>query len=177
MGPRTGGCGGPERAFALPGAGAAGGLGVAFLALGAQQHPGVEVVAEAVGLDAAVAGADLVLTGEGSIDEQTLAGKVPAGVAAIAARHGVPVIAFGGRVDPGEVALLTSDLGLADVVEITPPGAPLAEALRAGAANPLRARSGRGAWPATEGRRSIRISMHREAVCHDSMTIRNVTSP
>ncbi len=123
----------------LPGAGAAGGLGVAFLALGAQRRPGVEVVAEAVGLDAAVAGADLVLTGEGSIDEQTLAGKVPAGVAAIAARHGVPVIAFGGRVDPGEVALLTSDLGLADVVEITPPGAPLAEALRAGAANLERA--------------------------------------
>lgn len=119
----------------LPGAGAAGGLGAAFLALGARRRAGVEVVAEAVGLEAAVAGADLVLTGEGSIDEQTLAGKVPAGVAAIAARHGVPVLAFGGRVDPGAVALLRRELGLIDVVQITPAGTPLADALSAGPAN------------------------------------------
>ncbi|MFT3861467.1 glycerate kinase [Micropruina sp.] len=88
------------------GAGAAGGLGAAFLALGATLRPGVEVVAEAAGLDQAVRGADLVLTGEGSLDRQTLAGKTPAGVAAVAARHGVPVIAFAGNLGEGAEELV-----------------------------------------------------------------------
>jgi len=80
-----------------PGSGAAGGLGFAAKAfLGAQFKPGVEVVAELVGLAQAVEGADLVITGEGRFDAQTLRGKTPFGVAQIAREKGVPVIAIAG---------------------------------------------------------------------------------
>ena len=81
-----------------PGAGAAGGVGFALLAvLGAQRRSGVDVVLDLVGLDAALGGADLVVTGEGSLDDQTLAGKAVAGVARRAAAHGIPVVAVCGR--------------------------------------------------------------------------------
>ncbi|CAM3513475.1 glycerate kinase [Dermacoccus barathri] len=91
----------------LPGAGAAGGLGAAFLALtGATLRPGLEVVAEAVGLEEAVRDADLVLTGEGRIDGQTRFGKTPWGVAEIARRNGVPVVMLGGEVRPEGRALI-----------------------------------------------------------------------
>ena len=80
-----------------PGSGAAGGLGFAAKAfLGAQFKSGVDVVAEMVGLAEAVAGADLVITGEGRFDAQTLRGKTPMGVARIAKAHGVPVIVIAG---------------------------------------------------------------------------------
>jgi len=82
-----------------PGAGAAGGLGFGLLAfLGATLRPGVELVAELRGLGAALHGAALCVTGEGSIDAQTARGKTVAGVARIARTSGVPVVAFGGRV-------------------------------------------------------------------------------
>ncbi len=85
-----------------PGSGAAGGLGFAAKAfLGAQFRPGVEVVAELVGLDAAVRGADLVITGEGRFDAQTLRGKTPFGVARIAKQHNVPVIVIAGTLGDG----------------------------------------------------------------------------
>ncbi|KRP47820.1 glycerate kinase [Pseudomonas libanensis] len=85
-----------------PGSGAAGGLGFAAKAfLGAQFRPGVEVVAELVGLDGAVRGADLVITGEGRFDAQTLRGKTPFGVARIAQQHGVPVIVIAGTLGEG----------------------------------------------------------------------------
>lgn len=85
-----------------PGSGAAGGLGFAAKAfLGAQFRAGVEVVAELVGLDAAVCGADLVITGEGRFDAQTLRGKTPFGVARIARRHKVPVIVLAGTLGDG----------------------------------------------------------------------------
>ncbi len=81
----------------LPGAGAAGGLGAAFKAfLGADLKLGSEIVTTAVGLDAAVADADLVITGEGRIDGQTVHGKTPIGVARVAKRHGKPVIGIAG---------------------------------------------------------------------------------
>ncbi len=81
-----------------PGAGAAGGVGFAGLALlGARLRPGAEVVQELTGLEAAMAGADLVVTGEGSLDEQTLHGKAPAAVAAAAQRAGIAVVAVAGR--------------------------------------------------------------------------------
>jgi glycerate kinase len=85
-----------------PGSGAAGGLGFAAKAfLGAQFRAGVDVVAELVGLDDAVRGADLVITGEGRFDAQTLRGKTPFGVARIARQHGVPVIVIAGTLGDG----------------------------------------------------------------------------
>lgn len=89
-----------------PGSGAAGGLGFAAKAfLGAQFKAGVEVVAELVGLDDAVKGADLVITGEGRFDAQTLRGKTPLGVARIARQHDVPVIVIAGTLGEGYQAL------------------------------------------------------------------------
>ena len=81
-----------------PGAGAAGGTGFAALAmLGAQRESGIDVVLELTDLASRLAGADLVITGEGSLDEQSLFGKTPVGVAQLAAAHGVPVYAVCGR--------------------------------------------------------------------------------
>lgn len=92
----------PQDLRELPGAGAAGGLGWGLASVaGARLERGVTLVAEVRGLAAALPGADLCLTGEGRIDEQTLRGKVVDGVAALAAEAGVPVIAFGGSVDVG----------------------------------------------------------------------------
>jgi glycerate 2-kinase len=81
-----------------PGAGAAGGLGFGLLSFcGATIRPGFEVVAEAVGLESKMKDADLVITGEGSLDRQTLEGKTPAGVAQVARKLGKPVFAIVGR--------------------------------------------------------------------------------
>ena len=81
-----------------PGAGAAGGLGFGLLSFcGATIRPGFEVVAEAVGLESKMKDADLVITGEGSLDRQTLEGKTPAGVARLARKLGKPVFAIVGR--------------------------------------------------------------------------------
>lgn len=81
-----------------PGAGAAGGTGFGLLAWGARLVPGSAAVAELVGLDAAVADASVVITGEGSYDGQSAAGKVPAHVGAVAASAGVPVALVAGRI-------------------------------------------------------------------------------
>jgi glycerate kinase len=81
-----------------PGAGAAGGVGFAALAvLGATLRPGIDLVLDLVDFRAALPGAGLVVTGEGSLDEQTLHGKAPVGVAAAARAAGVPVVAVAGR--------------------------------------------------------------------------------
>jgi glycerate kinase len=81
-----------------PGAGAAGGTGFGLLAWGAALVPGSAAVAQLVGLDAAVAAASVVVTGEGSYDGQSAAGKVPAHVGAVAAAAGVPVALVAGRI-------------------------------------------------------------------------------
>ncbi|MEO7447600.1 MAG: glycerate kinase [Humibacillus sp.] len=82
----------------VPGAGAAGGVGFGLMALaGADARPGAELVFDLVGLVEAVNGADLVITGEGSLDEQTLRGKAPAAVAKAARDAGVPVVGVAGR--------------------------------------------------------------------------------
>lgn len=82
----------------VPGAGAAGGAGYAAIALlDAAVRPGIELVLELVEFDSAVVGADLVVTGEGSLDEQSLSGKAPVGVASAANRAGVRVVAVAGR--------------------------------------------------------------------------------
>lgn len=84
----------------VPGAGAAGGLGAALLALGAELRSGVEAVLDLVGFDERVRDVDLVITGEGNMDEQSAAGKAPVGVARRAKRYGKPVAAVvGGRAD------------------------------------------------------------------------------
>ena len=84
----------------VPGAGAAGGLGAALLALGAELRSGVETVLDLVGFDERVRDVDLVITGEGNMDEQSAAGKAPVGVARRAKRYGKPVAAVvGGRAD------------------------------------------------------------------------------
>jgi glycerate kinase len=81
-----------------PGAGAAGGTGFAALALlDAELRPGIRLVLDLVGFDGLLAGASLVVTGEGSLDEQSLAGKAPVGVARAAGRAEVPVVAVAGR--------------------------------------------------------------------------------
>lgn len=84
----------------VPGAGAAGGLGAALLALGAELHSGVETVLDLIGFDERVRDVDLVITGEGNMDEQSAAGKAPVGVARRAKLYGKPVVAVvGGRAD------------------------------------------------------------------------------
>lgn len=90
---------GPEAAehAAAPGAGAAGGIGYGALLLGARFRPGIEVMLDVLGFASALERADLVITGEGSLDEQTLHGKAPAGVAAAARARGVEVVAVCGR--------------------------------------------------------------------------------
>ncbi|HBY7768184.1 TPA: glycerate kinase [Klebsiella aerogenes] len=88
----------------LEGGGAAGGMGAALYAFcGANLRPGIEIVTDALGLAELVADADLVITGEGRIDSQTIHGKVPVGVAKVAKRFNVPVIGIAGS--------LTADVG------------------------------------------------------------------
>jgi len=98
---------------ALPGAGAAGGLGAALAALGATLVPGAELVAETIGLRERMTGAALVVTGEGTVDEGSREGKVTGLVAALAAEAGARCVVFGGRVEselPGtETVALSGD--------------------------------------------------------------------
>lgn len=118
---------------AFPGAGAAGGMGAALLAIGGRLRPGIEIVMEAVGLEEALRDADLVLTGEGRLDGQTLHGKVPMGVARLAEHCGRPVIAICGSLgEDGEKIL---GHGIAALFSSTPRPSSLEEALALGAAN------------------------------------------
>ena len=101
----------------MPGAGAAGGLGAsAVVFLGAELRSGIEIVLDAAHFAERIRGAWLVITGEGRIDAQTLAGKTISGVLCAAAVEGVPVVALGGGVEPDGYALL--DQGAAAVVSI-----------------------------------------------------------
>ncbi|WP_328357658.1 glycerate kinase [Mycobacterium sp. NBC_00419] len=83
---------------ALPGAGAAGGLGAALLALGARRESGAAVIAEHTGLAADIAAADVIVTGEGRFDDQSLHGKVVSALAAGARPRGIPVLVLAGQV-------------------------------------------------------------------------------
>ena len=101
-----------------PGAGAAGGVGFAALAvLGATRRPGIELVLDLACFETALDGADLVITGEGSLDAQSLAGKAPVGVARAAARRGIAVVAVAGRSTLGEAELAAA--GIAAVYPLT----------------------------------------------------------
>jgi glycerate kinase len=103
---------GPKAAeyAASPGAGAAGGIGFGALLLGARFRPGIEVMLDVLGFASALEGTELVITGEGSLDEQTLHGKAPAGVATAARAAGKDVVAVCGR-----LALPPQDLGRAGI--------------------------------------------------------------
>ncbi len=119
-----------------PGAGAAGGLGFGLMSFcGAIVRPGFDVVAEAVGLEAKMKDADLVITGEGSLDRQTLEGKTPAGVARLARKLGKRVYAIVGRASEDRPARELFD----GVYELTQPGMSEQESI-ANAGKLLRAR-------------------------------------
>lgn len=108
----------------LPGAGAAGGIAGALLALGATLEPGFDRVAQEIGLADTLRGADLVFTGEGALDAQTGMGKAPAGVARMGRDAGAVVVGLGGRVDRPLTAA-----GFDAAVAIHSRARPLAEAL------------------------------------------------
>lgn len=111
-------------AASMSGAGAAGGLGYAFVAFfGARLQRGVDMVLDAVGFDSIIEGADLVITGEGRIDAQTLTGKTPYGVLQRASRQNIPVIALAGSV------ALDDSSGFTAIRQITPPDMQLSEAM------------------------------------------------
>ena len=113
----------------MPGAGAAGGLGAAFAAfLNASLKPGIEMMLSAIRFDEIVKDADLVITGEGRLDSQTVMGKTPAGVLNAAKRQHIPVVAIGGGVTASETLL---DAGFAAVLPIVPGPVSLNEAMEA----------------------------------------------
>ena len=82
----------------IEGAGAAGGLGAALASVGARLEPGARAVLDAIDFDAQIAGADIVITGEGTVDATSLEGKVPAAVSVACRQAGVPAVVFGGRI-------------------------------------------------------------------------------
>ncbi|QHC32204.1 glycerate kinase [Streptomyces sp. HF10] len=98
---------------AAPGAGAAGGIGYGALLLGARFRPGIEIMLDVLGFAPALDRASLVITGEGSLDEQTLHGKAPAGVAAAARAAGKEVVAVCGRLALEERALRAAGISRA----------------------------------------------------------------
>lgn len=117
----------------VPGAGAAGGMGAALLAIGGRLRPGVEIVMESVGLDAALRDADLVITGEGRLDGQTVHGKVAVGVARLAKRYNRPVIALAGSLGDGAEEVLSH--GIDARFSVIPRPCSLEEALANGGEN------------------------------------------
>lgn len=125
----------------IPGAGAAGGLGGAFSALlGATLCRGVELVLDALHFDELLKGCDLVVTGEGRIDHQTLMGKAPMGVLEAASRRGIPTIAIGGSV---EWCKELEKSAFASILSINEAGLPLHLAMRPGVTRENLRRMGR----------------------------------
>jgi len=110
----------------IPGAGAAGGLGASLMAfLDAELRPGIEIVIEIVRLERAIKGADLVITGEGKIDSQTIYGKAPIGVAKIAKKYNIPVVAIAAIID--DDADIVHQYGINTLIKISEPPMSLAE--------------------------------------------------
>ncbi|MQB54999.1 glycerate kinase [Rahnella sp. RcJ3] len=117
-----------------PGGGAAGGMGVAArLFLRGNMRSGIDIIMDAIGLDEAMQGATLVITGEGRLDQQTINGKAPVGVARLAQRHHVPVIGLAGIL--GEGVEVVHQHGLDAVFSILPRLAPLETVLEQGEEN------------------------------------------
>ena len=106
-----------------PGAGAAGGLGYAFLQyMNADCRSGIDLLLDTIHFDDLLSDADLVITGEGSADRQTLMGKLPFGILQRAQKHDVPVMLIAGRIADEQQLL---DAGFSRVACINPPGLPL----------------------------------------------------
>ncbi len=113
----------------VPGSGAAGGLGAGLIAfLNAELKSGVEIVIEAVQLEQQLEGASFVVTGEGEINFQTVFGKTPVGVAKLAKKYGIPVIAIAGSIADG--ADEVHEAGIDAVIDIVPTPMPLESAVR-----------------------------------------------
>jgi glycerate kinase len=117
----------------VPGAGAAGGTGAALLALGGRLRPGIDLIMETVGFEAIAQDADLIITGEGRIDSQTVSGKAPLGVARLAKRLGKPVIGIAGSL-AADVGVVYAH-GFDAVFSVLPQACSLEEALANAAAN------------------------------------------
>lgn len=96
-----------------PGAGAAGGLGAALLALGGRRESGATLIARHTGIDQELAAADVLVTGEGRLDDQSLHGKVVGSLAAAARRHGVTVLVLAGQVTLGAEELAPAGISAA----------------------------------------------------------------
>jgi glycerate kinase len=112
----------------MPGAGAAGGLGYAFLQyMNAECRSGIDLLLETIHFDDLLQDADLVITGEGSADRQTLMGKLPFGILQRAKKCGVPVILIAGRIADEQILL---NAGFSRVACINPPGIPFEIAMR-----------------------------------------------
>ena len=104
----------------IPGAGAAGGLGAGLIAfLDAELKPGIEIIIEIVKLEQAIKDADLVITGEGKIDSQTIYGKAPIGVAKIAKKYSIPVIAVAAIIS--DDADIVHQYGINTLIKISEP--------------------------------------------------------
>lgn len=113
----------PSGVADLPGSGAAGGVAAGMVAfVGATITPGIDYVLEKAHFDEIIADAQLVITGEGRIDDQTMMGKAPLGVLRAARRHNVPVIALCGSLAP---SIEVSQLGFEKIIPVTPTSMPL----------------------------------------------------
>lgn len=134
-----------------PGAGAAGGAGAALLGLlDAKLQPGVEIVVATLGLEAQVKDATLVITGEGRIDSQSISGKTPIGVAAVAKKYGKPAIALAGGLKADHRVVY--DQGLDAAFAILPGVVTLEQALENARENlALTARNIAAVWKAAQG--------------------------
>lgn len=111
----------------VPGAGAAGGMGGAFLAfLNAKLMSGIDMLLDIFDFDRSITGADLIITGEGKIDRQTLMGKVPYGVLKAARKDNIPVIAIAGKTEDED---LLKDAGFKEIYSVTPTEMPLEQAM------------------------------------------------
>ena len=108
----------------LPGVGAAGGLGAGLVAFtDAELKPGIDIVTKTVKLAEHLKGVDLVITGEGHLDEQTIHGKTPVGVAKIAQQQNIPVVANAGGIEGNPTELYQK--GITAMIDITPKPMPL----------------------------------------------------
>jgi glycerate kinase len=130
--------GGAPDVSRIPGAGAGGGVAAGAIALGGVVESGFDLIAGLTGVDNALVGADLVITGEGSLDEQSLNGKAPAGIADRARPRGVPLLALAGRIQLDSAGL--ARLGVVGSSALID-HAPSVEHAQANAAELLRARA------------------------------------